>query len=75
MWGRDRNFLFSMMYELYNRETQISLTKVFYCSPFIYFHPLYTVYTNNKCLGFPEHFDRTQYNSDSLKTYYIGQLR
>ena len=36
MWGRDKNFQVLMMYELLNRENKISLTKVFYCSPFSY---------------------------------------
>ena len=35
MWGGDKNFQVFMMYELRDCENKISLTKVFYCSPFI----------------------------------------
>ena len=34
MWGRDKKFQVSMMYELLNHENKISLIKVLYCSPF-----------------------------------------
>ena len=35
MWGRDKNFQVSMLYELRNCENKISLTKVFYFTLYI----------------------------------------
>ena len=34
MWGRDKNFQFSMMYEQRNRKNKISLGEVLFDSPF-----------------------------------------
>ena len=44
MWGREKNFQVSLIYELLNRKNKISLSKVFYCSPFI------STKTNNKMI-------------------------
>jgi hypothetical protein len=34
MWGRDKNFQVSMIFQLRNRENKISLSEIFYGSPF-----------------------------------------
>ena len=51
MWGRDKNFQVLMLHELRNCENQISLTEVFYCSPFdVYKHACLQVFFNTLLL-------------------------
>ena len=69
MWGRDKNFQVSMLYELRNCENNISLSEVFFTHPLFniseqYLSDLYTTLPQKSFKYFPNSFLKWSLMSD-----------